>query len=95
MSIKKEPVIAHIIVQYHALLLRYAARLLHNKHLASSVVKEVFESLYEQNKLIPELQLRSLLKTTTGSLCQSVDQSIARAEEALAFIFTQNNPSQN
>lgn len=86
---KTEPFV-HIIGHYHKLLERYAHRYMKNKHMAYSVVKEVFESLYEQGRLTNTPQLRRDLKDTARKLWQEIDDTLARAEKALA-----NNPLTN
>lgn len=77
----------YLIAQYHALLERFAYRYMYSKHMAYAVVKETFESLYEQGKLVPGPELRNLLKTTAIRCGQEIDAALARAEDALANSF--------
>ena len=76
-----------IISEYQALLERFATRYMRNKQMAYSVVKEVFEELYDQGLLVAGPELRSLLKVKTISTWQKIDASIARAEKALEHTF--------
>ncbi len=81
-----------IIGQYHQILERYARRYMVNKHMACSVVKEVFESMYAQGALTPSPQLRQLLKDNARRIWQEIDLGLERAEKALAnHLLNKNN----
>ncbi len=68
-----------IIAKYHVLLERYARRFMVNKHMAYTAVKESFEKLYAQGKLVEGPQLRQALQTTIRHCWQEIDSALARA----------------
>ncbi len=64
-------VLVPIILQYDALLQRYARRLLKNQAMAAALVKEVFELVYELNGFNTDAaELRNQLRSYTLKVCE-------------------------
>ena len=60
-----------IIRQYNDLLTRFARRLLTEPSLTEGIVVELFEEMYDQNKLYPGPDLRNNLKTALIHKCEA------------------------
>lgn len=64
-----QPHLKKTVSYYQLLLQRYARRLVQDEILAESIVKDVLESQYNINSLVPSKHLRQVLKTDVLNSC--------------------------
>lgn len=71
---------ATLLKQYYPLMERYCRRYMLYNHLAFDVVKEAFENLYEEGKLVATPGLRAVLQQTTKAIWMERDRRYSEKE---------------
>jgi hypothetical protein len=71
----KSPNLLWTVAYYDKLLQRYARRVINDTAVAAIIVKEVLESQYDLNGLVPAKHLRQVLKTDVLNRCYYWRQS--------------------
>jgi hypothetical protein len=97
----KSPNLLWVVSYYDKLLQRYARRVINDAGMAAIIVKEVLETQYDINGLVPAKHLRQVLKTDVLNRCfywkqsQIFERSSVRIEEFKCLKTDNNNPLKN